>query len=268
MKKVPVLALGTLATLISASFASAAAVTTVGVYDEATQTNFVDFYVTTQTTTPTATTGATDPLDGYKSAFGTGFASNFGGVVNFDAADIGSTNSIEATYGVGSSKILNIGVSGGFRAVAFGSSSEISGGREAIFTTSGGADTGQGTFTFGSIIGGLANEAVVQFGLTFLGRVNGEVTVAGRATYSDGTTGVLLSRSIPIGNAHDTFFGFTAPTGLAITSVTFDQPGATGSSAKTFDDVAFVTAVVPEPTSLGLLGVAGVALASRRRRQS
>jgi hypothetical protein len=263
MKKLPVLAIGTLASFLSAAAASAAAYTAVGVYDEqAVRANFVDFYVTTQTTTPTATSGAADPLDGYKTAFSTAFTSGFGGVVNFDLSDVSNQTSIEAAYG--SNKILNIGVANGFRAVEFGTDTEISGTRSGIFLNNTGGDTTGGTFTFGSITNGLANEAVVQFGLTFLGRDITE-TITGFATYSNSTTSASLSRSISSGDTQDSFFGFTAPTGLSIASVTFS---GTGTRGKTFDDFGFVTAVVPEPTSLGLLGVAGMALASRRRRQS
>lgn len=81
------------------------------------------------------------------------------------------------------------------------------------------------------------------------------------ATYSNATTSATLSRSIANGNTEDTFFGFTAPTGLFIQSVAF-----TGTTIKIFDDFAFETAVIPEP-SAALLGAVGMlALLTNRRR--
>ena len=241
--------------------ASAATFTlpTVGTYDETGQANVVDFFVTTQTTTPTAAGGAAGTLDGYKPAFATAFAANMGGVANFDVTDftavVGDTTAF--TYGTSANKTLNTTFI--IRNTEPGSATPISGVKGALFR-SGGNDVSGGNIVFNSITNGLLDERVVRFGLTFLGR-NNDGTISGVATYSDASKSATLSRVITFGNTQDTFFGFTAPTGLFIQSVAF-----TGTSIKIFDDLAFETAVIPEP-SAALLGAVGMlALLTNRRR--
>ena len=241
------------------ALAGAAVVPTVGVYDsQSPQTNSVDFIATTGGT-PTATTGAADDLNGFKSAVATAYSNNFGGVYQFETP-LGSdtvAGGIQAQYGVSASKTLNIDTL--YRAAAFGTSTEISGGAEGIFR-SGTSDSGSGTFVFDSITGGATNEEVVSFGLTFLGR-DAAGTVTGVATLSGGGT-ITKSAAIGSGSTQDTFFGFDAPGGQFLTQVAFTGTGR----AKTFDDLGFVTAVIPEPASAGL-AVAGLAGLLLRRRK-
>ena len=250
---------------LTAAPAVAAVVPTVGVYDsQSPQTNIVDFIANTGGTS-TATTGAGDTLNGFKPAVATAFANNFGGVYQFEAPLGTGTvpGGIQAQYGVDATKTLNISTL--FRAAGFGTSTEISGGAEGIFR-SGTDDSGSGAFSFDSITGGAAGEQVTRFGLTFLGR-DAAGTVTGVATLSGGGT-ITKSALINAGAAQDTFFGFDAPAGQFLTQVAFTGTGR----AKTFDDLGFVTAVipaavVPEPSS-ALAVVAGTGLLSLRRRRA
>ena len=252
-----------LACTAAPALAGAAVVPTVGVYDsQSPQTNFVDFIANTGGTS-TATTGPGDSLNGFKPAVAAAYSNNFGGVYQFETPLGGDTVSggIQAQYGVSASKTLNINTL--YRAAAFGTSTEISGGAEGIFRTgaagTGALDSGNGTFVFDSITGGATNEEVVSFGLTFLGR-DGAGTVTGVATLSGGST-ITKSAAIGSGLTQDTFFGFDAPSGQFLTQVAFTKTGRD----KTFDDLGFVTAVIPEPASAGL-AVAGLAGVLLRRR--
>lgn len=258
---------GALLCQASTSHAATFTIPTVATYDEqTTQTNSVDFYVTTETTTATATGGASSTLDGYKTAFATAYASDFGGVADFDGDGVtaSATDTTAFTYGTNGTKTLNTAFA--FRTASFSTSVEISGTKEAIFRTPGGGDTGSGTINFTSITNGLLNEQVVRFGLTFLERDSTSGTISGIATFTNGTTdtaSATLSRALTnaLNDSQDTFFGFTAPSGQWIKSVAFTSAGNF-----TMDDLAFATAVVPEPSSSALVGFAALGLIARRRR--
>ena len=99
------------------------------------------------------------------------------------------------------------------------------------------------------------DQPITAFGAFF----DSPASLAGLEFFADG---VLATDTTALGlGSDDTFIGFTSTT--PFTSVDIDYLGPGASELFAFDDVVF--AVVPEPASAGLLGVAGLALVRRRR---
>ena len=278
---------------ISLLAASASAnVVTTGTYDEnVVRANTVDASATFASATGVGSAANVLDVATFTTSVAAANAAGFGGVVGFDAAtdtvDGGSAagfSGFTANYGT---KTLSIGqgdpATNGYFAL---SQTSNTGSRESI---SGSADGPQGqlryenptgnppgrnyTFTLGAITGGVTNEAVVSFGATFLGKpIPDGFLLPATATFSDGST--VVSNGFPDDNSADNsmgdvFYGFVAPAGTSILSVSIPY-GSLINNAGEFpglDDVGFVTAVVPvpEPASLGLLGLGGLALLRRRR---
>jgi hypothetical protein len=99
----------------------------------------------------------------------------------------------------------------------------------------------------GAITGGLTNERVTSFAFTYLTEtaVNG-ITVTVTATFSDNSTSVV-TRSVnrnTTSPVYDTFYGFVAPSGKWITSVSVVSNTTRGGTTN-IDDVGFITSVVP-----------------------
>jgi len=97
-------------------------------------------------------------------------------------------------------------------------------------------------FFLENITSSVPDEAVVEFGLTVLSTSYfdmGEVTATAR--FSDGSK-ASAQRTISKGIGEDTFFGFRAPNGQSIVSITF-----TNSAGRSifFDDIGFITASRP-----------------------
>lgn len=104
------------------------------------------------------------------------------------------------------------------------------------------------------------NNPLSFFGITAIPR-GADRTTTLTATLSDSSTvvigtGVQTTAAGTQGQA--VFFGYTAPAGLSINRVAITADGFVR-----FDDLAF--AVVPEPASLGLLSLGGLAMLRRRR---
>jgi hypothetical protein len=202
---------------------------TVGVYDEPTQTNAVDFVAT----------GSTLDFNQFKSDVAAAFTNNFGGVNQCELIG-NSTGPYAFSYGASQTKLLrltgdtntNIGItsSGLFVQSISLSSLWISLNPEM-------------TFFFKDNPIGLTNEPVIRFGLTILSTSfihTGTVTATAR--FSGGgqaSASRNLSESSGLG---DTFFGFAAPSGQSIVSVTFTN---SAGQAMYFDDVAFITDFIP-----------------------
>ena len=277
--------------VLPAASASASVVTT-GTYDEnVVRANTVDASATFASATGVGSAANVLDVATFTSAVAAANAAGFGGVVGFDAltdtVDGGSAagfSGFTANYGTKTLSIMQGNpATNGYFAI---SQTSNSGSRESI---SGSADGPQGqlryenptgnppgrnyNFTLGAITGGATNEAVVSFGATILGKnVADGLVLAATATFSDGST--VISNGLPDDNSADnsmgdTFYGFTAPAGTSIVSVSIPY-GTAVNNAGDFpglDDVGFVTAVVPvpEPATLSLLGLGGLALLRRRR---
>jgi hypothetical protein len=232
----------------------AVVVTTNGIYDPATGGN-----------TDSSATVAPDDVATFTTAVLAANTAGFGGVIHFDlgANEAGST--LEASY-AGATKTLNISHTPGFN-IQTTTSANVLSGRALLLSASDSADD-NATLTFGSITNGLALEAVTQIGFTLLSRnSNGypqDVTIT--AFFSDGSNSPVTSNILSSLGGDDTFFGFTAPTGFAITSVHFNPAGDALDGRLIIDDLGFITSVVPEPsTALLSCGALLVVLVRRKR---
>lgn len=200
--------------------------------------------------TSTANVGQTNQAI-FATNVATAYANNLGGVVNFDVAndDLTSGPAMIAMYGSG--KTLNIGLTAG-SALAISPLAPPSGATGAINCLSapnGTSDPNLGaiTFTMGAITGGLTNEKVTSFAFTYLTEtaLNG-ITVTVTATFSDNSTSVVTrtvnrNTTSPV---NDTFYGFVAPSGKSIVSVSLVSNTNRGATTN-IDDVSFTTSVVP-----------------------
>lgn len=203
---------------------------TVGEYDEPTQTNAVDFVAT----------GSTLNFAQFKEDVATAFANNFGGVNQCYSISLDS-GPYNFSYGISQAKRLNM-TGPTNNQIGIGANSSHIQSISGISRWS--SSRPEVTFFLQDVASDVANEAVIEFGLTILSTSlfsMGEVT--GTATFSDGAK-VSASRFISeAAGQGDTFFGFAAPNGQSIASVTF-----TNSAGRSMfiDDIGFITAsVVP-----------------------
>lgn len=246
---------------------AAVTVPTVATYDPIANTNQVD-----RNANGNALVDLGDnSVAGFTTDVAAAFATDDGGVINFDSTTANNiTGPINATYGVSQSKTLAIGVSttGGptFNFQTSANISQISGNNFFLASTS--TNPNSITFTFGTITGGDTGEFVTRAGFTVLGRISGNSTnVSATATFSDSTTatlGPVAFTSDSTAATQDTFYGFSAPTGESISSITITNSGS-ADTRRGIDDFGFITAI-PEPASLALLGLGGLGLLARRRR--
>ena len=253
--------------LAPAAFAGVLTDATVATYDPLVpQANQVDF-----TATPTGSgdrvigTGGTAATDteyqAFTAAVAAAFLTDTGGVIDFDGGvfsgpDENATragnqfSTLVGTYGVSGTNSLTITSSDALElGTDTANRTPISG---TTYLSKATAENNF-VFTFGT--------GLQQVGLTFLSRTGTNLgTVTATATFSDLST---ASSSRVVGTtaagAGDTFFGFIAPTGTTLTGVTLDPAGFSS-----LDDIGFV---VPEPASLALLGLGGLMLRPRPRRQ-
>lgn len=255
------------AVLLSAGSAKAVTITTVGTYDPAAQANQVDFNASGNLLSSTA---ATD-VGGFTANVASAFAGNQGGVVNFDFAANTTFSVIDAVYGLNGNKNLNITASKVLRATTTTSGTPISGTRIVLPDADLASDAY--TLTFGNITntpGGavVPGEFVSQVGLTVLSRNTGAFpsNVTLTAGFSGGGTASQTALIDRAQGTDDTFYGFVAPAGQSISTLSVALANTTGDARALVDDLGFITAVVPEPASATavLAGLAGLTL--RRRR--
>jgi hypothetical protein len=278
--------------LCASSAAASALVPTVGVYDETTTSrsvsvggvpqtviNNVDFNAafaggTGGATAANITSASTGNGSSYSTtgpfnaAVANAFAANAGGVLNFDNVLSSSQfATVPASFGTSQGKSIQIGL-GGTSTVSVGVTSEtsISGLQYITPATASGY-----TLSFGSINNPDPGETgVIEAGFTLLSEDTGPSspvnfgTVSAVATFSGGGT-VTDSRTIDnLVTQGDTFYGFIAPAGQTISSITVSAT----NGANDLDDLAFITnAMVPEPAALSLLGPIALMLIRRRRER-
>ena len=194
------------------------------------------------------------------------FNAGFGGVIHFDLGADTPGSTLEATYG---SKTLNISTNPGFNVQAISSGTALSGRALLLVTNAASADDGS-TLTIGSITGGAANEAVTQLAFTMLSRLATgyplDLTVT--AFFSDGSSSVATSNIGNVAGTDDTFFAFTAPANHSITSIVLNPTNDASDARPVIDDLAFITSIIPEPSSAMLLGGTLGFMAFFRRRKS
>lgn len=253
------------------SISGAAVITTVGSYDPTGgQNNDVDVVATgTQTLAD---------LTAFQAAVASAFGSGFGGVADFEGTTFTATTILDMTYAGGTKTIL-------MTSSAAQNSTAVNASTGSVLATSGGnvltrangvsSDT---TYTITGITGGIAGEAVTTFAFTLLERntyTNAGLTYTAKALFSDGSESALASTVIGDSNpsaqnkgTDDTMFIFNAPTGLSITGIVVDSVtnGTTTATQPVFDDIAFITTVIPEPSAIMLVAAGlGGSLIRRRR---
>lgn len=214
--------------------ASGQVLSTVGVYDEPAQTNGVDFVAT----------GSTLSFGEFKSDVAAAFNRDFGGV-NQCYAIGGDAGPYIFSYGVSQAKRLNMTGPANNRIGVTANTSSI---QSISGTGIWGSLRPEMTFFLGDVSSSVANEAVIKFGLTIVSTTFfslGDVTAT--ATFSDGSKAIASRFINEMAGLGDTFFGFTAPSGQSLVSVTF-----TNSAGRPmyFDDIAFITAPFPSLTIL------------------
>lgn len=253
-----------LAACLSAASASAAIITSAsGVYDEqTTQLNAVD-----QTaTTPTSGSVVLVSLAQFKTDVSAAYASDMGGVVNFDDVTTATSNQSQIDVKYGQSQNLTLAMTGTSYQVDMSAKATI--GAEPISGATylrNGASSGIQSFVFSAPLS--------EVGFTVLARI-GARSITATVTYDDNTTGAIGPFSVATvsgsgaTSSPDTFFGFAAPTGRNIKSLSVS---AGANNFFVIDDIGFVTAApVPEPSTLALGAVAllaGFVIARRTKRR-
>ncbi|HYE21040.1 MAG TPA: PEP-CTERM sorting domain-containing protein [Tepidisphaeraceae bacterium] len=259
------MSLAAVAAAVLAGSASAAPVayTVVRQYDDTTATNAV---ATNSSGNALSSTAAND-VAGFTGLVATAFDNGAGGVVNFETASNDNPDGFTAAYGTG--KVLAVASSTNVNHTTLSTLTVISGTQGLIPTASA---TTAWRLSFGGITGGDPGEAVVQAGFTLLSR-DAKTQVARVEWFIDGdTTTAAFTDDETITQPKsfdDTFFGYTAPAGSAITSVriSFDTTGLVASDDRLgIDDLGFITAPVPEPATVSLLALGAMPLLGRRRR--
>jgi len=285
MKKFALLtAVAAVSTIASMAHAAAITVATVGTYaSNPTPLNIVN---------AGAYTGQVS-LSTFTSDLSAAFAANNGGDITFDTGFTpgsnygdGSANQITATYGT--SQGNSVGV---YRSDISGLSTASP---QAFFAiqpnTNNGTNVTSGTGYLGwqGVLGTAASgtqdannggnlvftKGLSELGLNLVGRAAARV-ITMTAILDDASTLVSSTNTSNGDNTATTpsvggttsvgasaiFYGFVAPVGRTIVGLRVNE--ATNSFAR-FDDLAFIVAT-PEPASLSMLGLGGLALLRRRR---
>jgi hypothetical protein len=268
------------AALFTLTSASHAAYSTGSIYDENTnQPNAVDLWGVASAGSELQVIEASE-YAAYTATVAAAHAAGTGGVVHFDenVFEITSGTAFDASFDVGGADkslaitptVSGLVISGnglaGYTPISQASTSVGSAGAPGSPPGGflhGGAGSTTATFDIGAISNGVAGEYVNSFAFTLLSRDArdwGDVTVT--ATFGNASTATAVADVTPGAGLGDTFYGFVDTTGTGIASVTLttsDNDGRVG-----FDDIAFTT-LVPEPSSMLLIGMGGLALIPRRR---
>lgn len=185
-------------------------------------------------------------------------AAGQGGVFDLPGAVVNGTTSFRGTYGLDQGKRLTL-------TAEFSMQNLASGGTLSVMSlpnaTTSQTDRSSYNLAIGPITDVLTDavllsEQVSQIGLVMLARTHATypLDIQLTAYYSDGTTQSAIANVGNPKNTDDTFFGFTAPAGEAITNLLFEG-FATGTTTPVgtrlgFDDFSFVTTptgVLPPP---------------------
>ena len=277
MKRARVMCVIAVLSLLMGSGAQAAFVAT-GVYDEqVVQTNSVNFNMgysgnTTWTTGIGQTLGDSQilTLEQFKPMVEAAFLAGNGGVISFDGVnneDYNNMQSFDVSFAGGAKTMTLSNQIGGSYSIG-----GPQGGRTAI---SGEQFLGTGgnphfDLEFADFMGFAADEKVTAVGVTILGRDgqgigrNFRVIAYYTNGMDSGSSSTFRSFNMKNGNgSQDSFSGIIAPDGYWITSIRVHSDHGIYTS---IDDLAFVTSIIPEPTTLALLGFGGLAVLKSRKR--
>jgi hypothetical protein len=227
---------------------------TSGVYDEnAIQTNAVDLLASSSVAS----------IAQFKSDVEAAYIQDQGGVID------GSVMDTSFTYGVHQTKTLRLnGIQfSSITASPIESPIPISGDKAFAFSS---VSTNVKSFStkFAGIDGGLNGEGVVAIGLTVLSSTGADYGTVTLTSFSPGTVSATATVNQSAG-AGDTLLVIKAPPGTAFGGFFLRYTGTLGPNDKLwFDDLAFITAQVPEPSGivLGALGVLALFAFARRRK--
>ncbi len=206
-------------------------------------------------------TAAPNNLASFSGAVTAAFSTNFGGVFNLPTSVANNTVIYRGTYGTSQAKRLSLIPSNPMQNVT------SSGSYTPVSSPNG--TTPVPVLTGYSIALGpvddpatsvLLPEAVVRLGFTVLSRTDAATfpaDVKATVSFSDGTTESVTSRVGGTKGTDDTFYGFSAPSGLSITNLalaSFSPDTTTPVSTKiAIDDIAFVTGwTIPPPQVLNV----------------
>lgn len=269
----------TLVMMTAAPLAQAAFIA-VGTYDEnSTQTNTVD--------TDATADGNTNQVGSatFTTDVAAAFSNGTGGVADFDSGTLtnpdenDSSTNMDITFDSGSKSLRLTRSDGGMYngpgdLTGGTGTTPISGSDGILLAGSKKGATGDDItdfiFDIGDISGANAhpNEKIVSFALTLLSRDNSSFTypisITGLADLSGGGSVSVNTQMSQSDGSDDTFFGFTAPAGQWITRVEIEMPDGVFTQ---IDDLGFTTTIIPEPASVLLLALGGLALLRRRPRR-
>lgn len=222
--------------------------------------------------------GNAQSASAFTTAVAGAFTGNTGGVINFGTSASADAQQLNITYG--GAKTFSVTSTLGFGSGATGTSqlidiranlttiTPISGTTALLPNQQNGIQSW--TFNFSGITGGAIGEAITTTGFTLLSR-SGTSQDATVEWFLNGSATAAASQTDTFDNSNggdNTFFSYTAPAGSAITGFRITYLGATGTNDRRLgiDDLGFITGVIPEPSSMMLLGLGALSCLSRRRR--
>ncbi|MGE9268875.1 MAG: hypothetical protein ACQKBY_12335 [Verrucomicrobiales bacterium] len=205
-------------------------------------------------------------INDFYASVASAYALGYGGVINFVAAtgSAAVNDTIDATYGVSSEKVLNItNTSPSAYNLGSGASDRTPISGTGFLGKNGGVTDGK-VFRFGFD----AVDQVTMVAATVMSRSNtgdpASSTITGTVTFSDSSTAVATATQERGNGTSDVFFGFTTTQAQRDAGVYITGFEMVPGNYRGLDDLAFVT-VIPEPSSAVLALIAAAGLLRRRR---
>lgn len=194
-------------------------------------------------------TGSPNDVTTFSNAVAAAYATNYGGIFSFPANPSGTI--FRATYGPANAKRLTYTTTSTMQGVGWPPNGTFNPVSYPNGTCQNGDNSGYsiaiGPITDAETDTLIISERVSQIGLVVLSRTSAQYPADVRitASYSDGSTEAVTSNIGNVRGTDDTFFGFTAPAGHAITNLQFESFNPGTETAKNtriaFDDLGFIT---------------------------